>query len=452
MTPANASACTNEPVVATLAPRAWAALAILTASYAFAFTDRQILNLVVDPMKRDLGISDKQVGFLMGPAFTITYVAVGLFADYCADRRNRRNLLVLAGILWSAATIATALAGNYHTMIVTRLIVGASEAFLFPSGMSLVAEMFDRRRLPIATTIYLTAPYIGGGLALIIGGIVIGYTGQTGLIVLPFAVMHGWQVAVAVVGLLGAVPILLLLTIPEPRRGALALAGDDLRRFGFWEGTAFMLKRWRFYVMLFLGVSFISILLNSVPAWAPTMFIRQFGMSAHNVGLIYGVLVLTIGVLAGLCSPLFNRLLAKRYFDAPMRTVLVGPAMLIVFGVLLQVARDERFAMACVALITFGYVFPLPMAGVSLQLATPPQLRGLSAAYYFVTVSVIGVGIGPILVPFATADLLHDETRLNTAIGIVTVGCEIIALVLLWFAFRGFSAERRSQGASKLPE
>ncbi|MDO7843175.1 MFS transporter [Sphingomonas immobilis] len=431
-----------------LAPKAWLALAILTACFAFAFTDRQILNLMVDPMKRDFAVTDKQIGFLMGPAFTITYVLVGLFAGYCADRYNRRNLLLFAGTLWSLATVATAIASNYETMVVTRLIVGASEAFLFPSGMSLVAEMFDRRRLPIATTIYLTAPYIGGGLALIVGGTVIGYTGAMKPILLPIGMMHGWQVAIAIVGVLGAVPILALLAIPEPVRGALAQADDDMRSFGFLEGTGYMLKRWRFFVMFFLGISFVSILLNTVPAWAPTMFTRQYGMSATHVGLIYGILILVIGILAGLCSPAINRLIAKRHFDAPMRTVLIGPMLLIVFGALLLLAPGAGVAMACIALITFGYVVPLPMAGVSLQLATPPRLRGLSAAYYFVIVSVIGVGIGPMLVPFVTDNLLHDEHRLNTAIGMVTIACEIVALALLWCAFRGFSAERRAQGAA----
>jgi MFS family permease len=367
---------------------------------------------------------------------------VGLFAGYCADRFSRRNLLVFAGSLWSLATVATAFANSYETIVITRMLVGASEAFLFPSGMSLVAEMFDKRRLPVATTIYLTAPYIGGGLALIIGGIVVGYTGNMAPLHLPIGVMHGWQVPIAIVGVIGALPILALLAIPEPRRGVLAAAGDDLRQFGFWEGTAYMARRWRFFVMFFLGISFISILLNAVPAWAPTMFIRQYGMAPRNVGLLYGVLVLVIGIFAGICSPLFNRLLARRYADAPMRTVLTGPVMLIGCGLLLQLASSHWLALGCIALITFGYVFPLPMAGVALQLATPPRLRGLSAAYYFVIVSVIAVGTGPMLVPLVATNFLHDAKRLSTALGIVTVGCEIVAFALLWMAFRGFRIER----------
>lgn len=425
-----------------LAPRAWLALTILTACFAFAFTDRQILNLMVDSMRRDFGISDKQVGFIMGPAFTITYTAVGLFAGYCADRFNRRNLLIFAGLLWSVATVATSVANNYETIVATRMLVGASEAFLFPSGMSLVAEMFDKRRLPTATTIYLTAPYIGGGLALIIGGIVIGYAGDMPPIELPIGVMHGWQVAIAIVGVIGAIPILALFAIPEPQRGALATPDDDLRQYGFWEGTLYMARHWRFFVMFFLGISFVSILLNTVPAWAPTMFTRQYGMAPRDVGLVYGVLVLVIGIVAGACSPLFNRVIARRYPDAPMRTVLVGPVLLLVFGILLQFASGATVAMGCIALITFGYVFPLPMAGVSLQLATPPRLRGLAAAYYFVIVSVIAVGVGPMLVPMVTDYVLHDATRLNGAIGIVTIACEIVAFALLFVAWRGFRIER----------
>ncbi len=425
----------------TLAPRAWLALFVLTGCFACSFTDRQILNLMVDHIRHDFGVTDKQIGFLVGPAFTITYVAIGLFAGYCADRFNRRNLLLFAGSMWSLATIATAVANSYEMMIVTRLLVGASEAFLFPSGMSLIAEMFDRRRMPTATTIYLTAPYIGGGIALIVGGLIIGRTANMAPIVLPIGVMRGWQVAIAAVGCLGLVPILSLLAIREPVRGGLATAEDDMRSFGFWEGSLYMARRWRFFVMIFLGVSFVSIMLNMVPAWAPTMFTRQYGMAAQNVGVIYGILVISMGMLAGLCSPLVNRLFARRHRDAPMRTAMIGPVMLMVFGLVLQLANGPGMAMVCIAAITFAYVFPLPMTGVSLQLATPPRLRGLASAYYFVIVSIIAVGLGPMLVPLTTGNLLDDETRLNTAIGILAIACECIALALLFVAWRGFRIE-----------
>lgn len=416
----------------------WHALIILTLCYALAFTDRQILNLMVDPMKRDFGVTDKQIGFLLGPAFTITYVSLGLFAGYCADRMNRRNILLIAGMIWSMATLAAAFAVNYETMVATRLLVGASEAFLFPSGMSLVAELFDRRRLPTATTIFLTAPYIGGGFALIAGGLVLGQTAGMAPIVLPFGIMRDWQVAIALVGIFGGLAIMLLGLIAEPARGDQADMAEDMRQFSFMEGTAYLLARWRFFIMFFLGLSLVTVLLNAVPAWAPTMFTRQYGVNPQSVGVVYGFLVLGMGVLAGLSSPMINRLIARRYTVSTMRTVLIGPVVLLGLGAALMVIVSPSFAFLCIALITFAYVLPLPMAGVSLQLATPPRLRGLASAYYFVLTSVIAVGLGPLMVPMAADYILHDENNLNTALGIVILACAAPALLFLRVALAGF--------------
>ena len=416
----------------------WFALIILTLCYALAFTDRQILNLMVDPMKRDFGVSDKQIGFLLGPAFTITYVSLGLFAGYCADRMNRRNILITAGCIWSLATLAASMAVDYQSMVITRLTVGAAEAFLFPSGMSLVAELFDRRRLPTATTIFLTAPYIGGGFALIAGGLVLGQTAGMAPITLPFGIMRDWQVAIALVGALGGISILLLALIAEPERGGQAQSADDMRKFSFWEGTRYIFSRWRFFIMFFMGISLVTVLLNAVPAWAPTMFTRQYGMDPQSVGVIYGLLILCVGIIAGLSSPLVNKLLATRYADSTMRTVLAGPLILLVLGAMLIMTESPGLAILCVAFITFAYVLPLPMAGVSLQLATPPRLRGLSAAYYFVITSAIAAGLGPMMVPLTADYVLHDENNLNTAIGIVILACAAFALLFLRVALSSF--------------
>lgn len=422
--------------------RNWAALVLLSVCWAFAFTDRQILNLMVEAMQRDFGIDDRQTGFILGPAFSITYILVGLFAGWCADRFNRRNVLVIAGVLWSLATFATAFAQGFNSLVATRAVVGAAEAFLLPSGMSMVAEMFDRKRLPVATTVFLISPYVGGGLAMIIGGLVIRLTAGMAPIPHPFGLMHNWQLALALVGALGAVPILCLLLIREPVRGSYATAGESIAAFGFVEGSLYMLRRWRFFLMFFFGIACVSMMLNTLPAWVPTMFVREYGATTADIGVAYGFLVLSCGIVGGICSPLCNRWLARRYPDSTMRTALIGPVIMAFFGLILPFAGGYWAAFACVAAITFGYCFPLPMAGASLQLATPPRLRGLASAYYFVIVSVLGVAIGPTTVPFVTHNLLGRPDLVGTGLSIVTVTFSILAFLLLTIAARGFRIER----------
>lgn len=419
------------------------ALLLLTACYSLAFVDRQILNLMIEPMKRDFGITDAQAGFILGPAFSITYTGLGLFAGFCADRFSRRNLLLGAGVLWSVGSVATAFAHDYQSMILTRMMVGASEAFLFPAGMSMVADLFPPRRLPAATTTFLISPYLGGGLSLILGGMILGQTSHLGALALPpIGTMRGWQITLAIVGILGLLPVLALLLIREPSRQSPEAGGDGERRFGFFEGVAYMARRWRFFAMYFLGMAAVSLMLNTVPAWAPTLLTRKFGMNPAEVGAQYGGMVLVFGLAGAICSPFVNGWLARRYADCPMRTALMGPLLVALAGAALLFAQGRVSVLVCLALITFGYASCLPMAGSSLQLATPPLLRGEAAAFYFVIVGILAMGVGPMLVPLTTEYVLHDPRMIGEALGIISILFGLSAFALLSVALHGFRVER----------
>ncbi|MEA3001863.1 MAG: hypothetical protein QOH81_651 [Sphingomonadales bacterium] len=416
---------------------------MMTACYSFAIVDRQILNLLVEPMKHAFAATDPQIGLLLGPAFTLSYTALGIPGGWCADRFNRRRIVIIAGTIWSLGTLGAAFARSYDALLVTRVIVGASEAFLFSSGMSLIADLFERRRLPLATSIFLLAPYIGGGLSLILGGILLDATIKLPpLAVGPLGAIQGWQMTFAIVGLLSLLPVLGLTFLREPSRTAALEADEQDRRYGFVEGLMYLARRWRFYAMFYFGMAGSSLVLNTVPAWAPTFLIRRFGMSSTDIGLHYGVLVLIFGLSAGITAPLVNAWLARRYPDSTMRTVLIGPAVAVAAALLLMLAGTKWGAIACLALVTFGYSFPLSMAGASLQLATPPRLRGLASSFYFVIVGLIGLGLGPVLVPFVSGTLLHDPHRIGEALAIVAILFSAVALILLSVALRSFRIER----------
>lgn len=412
----------------------WRGLLIIASCYALAFTDRQILNLMVEHMREDFGINDAQVGFLLGPAFSLSYTALGLLAGYLADRRNRRNLLVFAGAVWSLATIASGFASSYETMIATRVMVGASEAFLFPSCMSLVADLFDRRRLPLATTVFLICPYIGGGVAMIAGGLIVGLTADMPPIDLVIGTLRNWQVSLVVMGVVGAFPVLLLLTIEEPARARSDEQGQDAQTFTFWEGTLYMLRRWRFFLFFFVGVVFICLMLHGVPSWSPTIFIREYGMTAREVGLSYGILTLVCGIGGGLSAPVIERWLAKRYPDSTFRVVMIGPAIMAAAAIALWFAANPLATFIFVGLISVGYCMALPMAGVSLQLATPPRLRGQVASFYFVALNLFGLGFGPLLVPWTAEAIFGDPRAIAKSISVATVSTTAVAIVLLYIA------------------
>jgi MFS family permease len=421
---------------------------ILTMVYCFAFADRQIFNQLVEPIKRDFGASDLEISYLLGPAFIFSYVLVALPAGWCADRFDRSRLILIAGIAWGIGTMSAVLAHGYTGLFISRLFVGASEAFLYPAGMSLIPDLYNRKRLPIATSIFLLAPPLGGGLALLGGGLVLQATDKLGTIAVPLlGTLQGWQLTLVVVGIVGLIPVLLMTTIHDRRQVAPATlaAAEKHEQYGFLRGTAYMVARWRFYVAFFFGMACSSMVMTTVSAWAPTYLARTFGLNHAQIGTHYGTLVLILGIAGGIAAPMISAALGRWSAYPTMQTVRLGPFMLVTFAILLIFARSQEVALLCLALLTFSYTFPMSMASTSLQMAAPPRLRGTASAYYFVIVSLIGYGIGPSAVPLVTEHVFHDPTKIGEAMAIISAAFGLASAVLLSVAVKGFRAERELQ-------
>ena len=424
--------------------RAFYAVFVLTLVYCFAYVDRQIFNLLVTPIRKDFDISDLQVSYLLGPAFILSYVALGLPAGWCVDRFNRRNLILCAGVCWGLGTISGAFAHSYAGLFISRLMVGASEAIVYPAGISFIADLFDRRRLPLATSMFVLAPSLGGGLALIGGGLVLDHAQRQQAVTFPMiGTLHGWQFTLLVIGFAGMIPVLLLATVRDAARQAPKPAAVE--QYSIMKGTGYMMKKGRFYIAFFLGLGCNQLVMLTISAWAPTYLERSYKMTPGEVGTYYGPLVLLFGIIGGVASPIVNAWLARWWaLDSTMRTVMLAPCMLIPITITLIFVHAEGPALACLALLTLAYNFPLNMASTALQLATPARLLGVASAWYFIIGSLIGYGIGPTIVPFATQNLFHDPARIGTAMGIVAALFSTLSLILCAVALNGFQKEQRS--------
>ena len=190
---------------------------LLTVAYVFSFVDRYILGLLIEPIKADLGLSDTQIGLLLGPAFAIFYATMGLPLGWLADRK-RRTWIVAAGVaLWSFATAASGLAKNFLHLFIARMSVGVGEATLSPCAMSLISDSFpkEKRAKPIA--FYTMALSLGAGIASLVSAGVLQWAKSVPAIELPIiGVVAPWQFTFIVVGLPGVLLALLMLTLREP--------------------------------------------------------------------------------------------------------------------------------------------------------------------------------------------------------------------------------------------
>jgi transposase len=194
-------------------------LAVITFTYTIGFIDRQVINLLVVPIKNDFGITDTQVSLLQGLAFMGAYIAMSPIFGRLADTGNRRKILTGAALVWTLFTAAAAFSKGYWHLFLARFGVGAAEAAISPTAWSMVADSFEPRRLPRALSIFMIAPYLGGGLALLFGGVVLKAMEGWDLGAVPLiGDLEPWQLTILIVSLPGLLAVALMMTTREPQR------------------------------------------------------------------------------------------------------------------------------------------------------------------------------------------------------------------------------------------
>lgn len=422
----------------------WIVVAILTTIYTLAFIDRQVLNLVVDPIKRTLLLSDTEVSLLQGLAFTSAYVVFSPFFGRMADRANRRNILMAGVATWSLFTVGCGLSSNFWMLFFSRLGVGAAEACVAPAAWSILSDYFDRQRLPRAMSIFLIGPYLGAGLALVFGGLLIGSAANIANIHSLLEGFEPWQLVFIAIGAPGLLVAAATLIVREPTRAGASATGSvagaktftipEVVRF-FWDGRAFF---GRFY----FAMSAVIIVLYALPAWMPAVLMRRHGAEPSAVGLEYGVLVLVMGTVGVLSGPVLGRWLEAR--GKTGSTVIVAGISglaLVPASIAISLANSYETALAAAAAATFFFSLPQAMAASALQLATPSGMRGIAASMYVFLVAVIGLGVSPTIVALLTDYVFRDPTQVGTSLSIV---CATSAAAGAWLAFRALPHYREA--------
>jgi len=197
----------------------WYALGLLVIVYLLNFVDRQILSILANDIKADLGLDDAQLGFLYGTAFAIFYALFGIPLGRLADGWNRTRLLAAGLALWSLMTALSALARNGATLAAARVGVGIGEATANPCAYSLIADWFPQRVRATALAIYSSGLFVGSGLSLLVGGLIVQSWNAAWPEGAPLG-LAGWQAAFVAVGAPGLVLALWVLSLREPTRGA----------------------------------------------------------------------------------------------------------------------------------------------------------------------------------------------------------------------------------------
>ena len=433
---------------------AWYVVGVLTFVYIFSFIDRQILNLLVRPIRRDLGITDFQMSLLMGFSFALFYTFFGIPLGRLADSRSRRTIIAVGFAVWSLMTAGCGLARNFIHMLLLRVGVGVGEAALSPAAYSIITDYFPPKRRATAISVYSMGIYIGSGIAFIVGGLVAGLAAAQETWNLPLVgATRPWQVVFFIVGLPGVFLALLMYTVREPvRRGIKTLKAADgttrVAQVPMNEVVAYIKKNWRTFVCHNVGFALLSFSSYGSSAWVPTFFVRNHGWTESQAGQVYGWIVAiasTIGIVAG--GRLADWMVERGYRDATMRVGLIVALVWLPFGLLYPVVPSAFWAAVLLVPAAFLASAPFGVSAAAIQQMMPNSMRGQASAIYLFVVNLIGLGLGPSAVAAATDFVFEDDQAVRYSLVSVATFAHLAAAALLWAGLKPFlaSLERLKQ-------
>jgi len=370
----------DTPSPANVSRMAWPILLLLMLVYSFSWMDRFLLIILIDPISRDLNVSNTEIGLLTGFGASLLYAISGFPIARLADRGSRISIISTALGIWSLLTATIGMVGSFTGLALARFGIAISSAGCSPAAYSVIADIFPARRRGTAIAVYSLGISIGTWAGLTLGGLA--------------ADSFGWRNAFLVLGLPGALfAFLLFALVREPARGCFeAGQADALRNYSPREALAFLLSH-RAFLGIALGFGFLSFAASAFENWIPTYLIRAHGLSATEVGSVSGLFQGLTGIFGALVFGILSDRLARWdlrwYLWLPMIcAACAGPTILLFF------LMPKTGAYACYFLIELcvsGYSAPLFAAS---QTLLPPRLRAFGMAMMLFVLNVLGTGLG----------------------------------------------------------
>ena len=398
-------------------------LGLLVLLYVINYIDRQILSVLLEPIKHDLGVSDTAMGLLTGLAFALFYTTAGIPIARWADRGTRRNVIVVGVVVWSAMTALCGLARSFTQLALARVGVGIGEATLSPAAHSLISDCFPPERRATALAVY----NIGGNVGIMLGFMLGGWIGET----------FGWRMAFLVVGLPGlAAAVLARTTLQEPARGRSEGMIDDAEEPSLKEVIGHMVKQ-RTFRHLCLSSGFYAFAAYGFTIWGATFLIRVHGMSLTETGIAMGL----IQGLGGGLGTFLGGMLTDRFGSRDARFLVWVPAA----GGLLALPLLAIFLFwpdrsGALAAYAFAMVFSVFFVGPSYAIAqglARLRMRAQAAAMLMFAINLIGLGIAPLVV-----GMLNDSLASRFGVEAIRYSLMITGGVSLWAVIHSLLAAR----------
>jgi predicted MFS family arabinose efflux permease len=411
-----------DPAAQAKAPASsWYALAILTLIYSCHFLDRSMISIIVEPVRREFGLSDSEIGLLTGLAYGATFALAGIPLGLMIDRVARVRLLAVLVAVWSGMTALSAYANSFVHLLLARMGVGASEAGGSPTSLSLISDLFPPNKRSTAVGCFFLSNAFGATASIFIGGFV---TAQ-----------YGWRTAMLIAGIPGLIlAVVLFATVKEPKRGGTDLKQVQAKPAGLGEVLRFFVAN-PAMLHLMMGAAILTAAVATIGAWLPSFGMRFHGLSIKQAGIAAAVAAGFCGALGSVLGGILSDRLAK---SGPRRrldfcAVVCCMAVVIATAAVLTDSTAASMVLFSTAMMCGFACYPASF-GTMLGLADA-NMRGMSAASLQIATNLIGYGLGPYMVGLLS-DYVGGDGSLRTAMAIVMGVCFPWAALHFWLAAR----------------
>ena len=395
----------------------YSAVAILTLAQIFAFIDRQIPSMLVEPIKQDFNLTDSQIALLGGAAFSIFYAIMALPIGYAVDRYQRTKVLGTGIFLWSLMTALAGLANSFGKLFGARIGVAVGEAVMAPTSVSLVSDSFPENKQGKPMGIITAGVYIGIGITLLGGGFLIDYLTRIGGITLPLiGYLKPWQATFMIVGIPGLVLAIAAFYLKEPQRLEEQIDTQLKDR----KNVFLHLKEHRkTLIPMFGGLIFMALIFYSFSFWAPTMMIRTFDISLTEVGFVLGMITIISSITGTIIAgSAVDYLRNKNYSDAPVRAAMIAVILALPPIISLSFVQSELGAWICIALYLLFISSFAPLGLLAISGVSTGNVKGQTAAIHAFLMMAFGLSLGPQLTAFFTDFVFVDPNLLINSVSL----------------------------------
>lgn len=397
-------------------------LALLFLANLFNYADRALLGIVVEPVRRELGLNDTQISIVSGFAFSLFYLIAGIAIARWVDRGNRKLILALGVGLWSLATAATGFAEGFGSLALCRMLIGVGEATVFPVALSLLADLYPGPKLSRSVSIFQSS----SGVGIMVGSVLAGL----------LAAAFGWRMMFMVFGVAGLALVLLIATTMRPTARTVVVDPQPLKDDGLLTAVRAILSvpgiGW-----LAIGYAASNMMLACLPTWAPAFLLRSHGVELAKVGAVVG----PPAVIGGIAGTILSGILATRLIERSGKRwaglivpIVALPLAVPAFAVFLF-APSLPVVMLGIAVMNFMLSSSLgPCVALAVSLV-PPTRRGLTSTLMLVVQTLLAFALAPLIVGMASDAMAphYGDEALRHALALM-LAAPPIASLLIWIA------------------